>query len=66
LYLEGNIELLNTYGIAVIGSRDNTKYGEKMAKKFARELSLKGLTIISGMAEGIDSFAHMRKYRNNR
>lgn len=58
LYVSGNIELLKTSGIAVVGSRNATKYGEKMAKKFAKELSLYGLTIISGMAEGIDSFAH--------
>ena len=58
LYAEGNIKLLNTPGIAIIGSRKPTKYGEKMTKKFARELSSYGLTIISGLAEGIDSIAH--------
>lgn len=59
LYLEGNIKLLDTPGIAIIGSRECTKYGEKMAKRFSKELSLYGLTIISGMAKGIDSFAHI-------
>lgn len=59
LYLEGNIELLNTKGIAIIGSRVCTKYGEKMAKKFAKNLCAQGFTIISGLAKGIDSFAHI-------
>lgn len=59
LYLKGNIKLLETPGIAIIGSRKCTEYGEKMTDKFSSELSLYGLTIISGMAEGIDSFAHM-------
>ncbi len=59
LYVKGNIKLLETYGIAIIGARKCTKYGEKMADKFSTQLSLYGLTIISGMAEGIDSFAHM-------
>ena len=59
LYLKGNIKLLDTSGIAIIGSRECTRYGEKMAKKFAKELSLYGLTIISGLAKGIDSFAHI-------
>ena len=58
LYLKGNIRLLETHGIAIIGSRKCTKYGEKMTDKFSTELSLYGLTIISGMAEGVDSFAH--------
>lgn len=58
LYLKGNVELLKVPGIAVIGSRKCTKYGEIVAKKFSKELSLYGITIISGMAEGIDSFAH--------
>ncbi len=64
LYLKGNIELLNVPGIAIIGSRECTKYGEKMAKKFAKELSMYGLTIISGMAKGIDSFAHIGSIEN--
>ena len=59
LYLKGNIKLLDTSGIAIIGSRECTRYGEKMAKKFAKELSLYGLTIISGLAKGIDSFTHI-------
>ena len=59
LYAKGNLELLNKPGIAIIGSRKATEYGEKVTKKFAEELSLYGLTIISGMAEGVDSFAHI-------
>lgn len=59
LYVNGNIKLLDTLGIAIIGSRKCTKYGEKMAMKFSRELSMEGLTVISGMAQGIDSFAHI-------
>lgn len=58
LYIKGNIELLKTPAISIIGSRKCTEYGKRMSKKFARELSLYGITIISGLAEGIDSFAH--------
>ena len=46
----GNLELLNTYSISVIGSRVCSIDGMKNAKKFAKELSRQGLTIISGMA----------------
>ena len=59
LYYKGNIELLNSPGIAIIGSRGSTQYGEKMAKKFAKDLSFRGFVIISGMALGIDSYAHL-------
>lgn len=58
LYIKGNIKLLKTPIIAIIGSRKCTEYGKRMTQKFSRELSLYGLTIISGLAEGIDSFAH--------
>ena len=59
LYFKGNVKLLNTIGIAIIGSRNCTKYGERMAIKFSKELSENGLTIISGMAKGIDKYAHI-------
>ncbi len=59
LYYEGNIELLKTNAIAVIGSRKCSEYGRKMTKKFTKELVEYGLTIVSGMAIGIDSIAHL-------
>lgn len=58
LYVEGNIELLNTNCIAVIGSRGCTEYGEKWCEIFVKELVKHGLTIVSGMAIGMDSVAH--------
>lgn len=58
LYVKGNIQLLNKPAIAIIGTRKNSSYGERMTIKFARELSEYGLTIISGMAIGIDTIAH--------
>lgn len=58
LYIEGNIELLDTVGIAVIGSRHHSDYGKRMCQFFVKELVQYGVTIVSGMAEGIDSIAH--------
>lgn len=57
LYYKGNIEILNTDCIAIIGSRICTKYGSDQAQKFARALSKADFTIVSGLAEGIDSYA---------
>ncbi len=64
LYLEGNIELLNKNSIAIIGSRNCSENGKFLAKKFAKELVEQGLTIISGMAKGIDSHAHIETLNN--
>ena len=44
-------------GIAVVGTRHNTEYGQTVTERISRELAEKGVTIISGMAAGIDSFA---------
>ena len=64
LYLEGNIKLLDTHGIAIIGSRKCSENGSKMAKKFAQELVSQNITIISGMANGIDTYAHIGAIEN--
>lgn len=59
LYSIGNIELLNSDKIvAIVGSRKCSDYGRRYAKIFARELSEKGICIISGLAVGIDAAAH--------
>ena len=44
--------------IAVVGSRSATRYGQKMAYQLARDLALEGVTIVSGLARGVDSYAH--------
>lgn len=58
LYIEGNIENLNTNCLAVIGSRKCTDYGKKWCEIFVKELIKYDLTIVSGMALGIDMIAH--------
>lgn len=64
LYVEGNIDILKEIGIAVIGSRTNTQYGEKMCKKFVKNLVEYNINIISGLAFGIDSIAHKACLKN--
>ena len=59
LYVEGNEELLNKPIIAIVGTRKPTEYGRKVAKEFAQKLSEKGICIVSGLAEGIDTYAHL-------
>lgn len=58
LYLLGNAELLNQESIAIIGCRDCTKYGAENAYKFGYELAISNVCVISGLARGIDSYAH--------
>lgn len=59
LYVLGDENILNTKSVAIIGSRVCTPEGAKLAENFAKELSKKGICIISGMARGIDTSAHI-------
>ena len=59
IYVEGNEELLNKKSLAIVGTRNPTDYGKKMAFNFAKELSNEDICIVSGLADGIDSYAHL-------
>ena len=58
LFLKGRRELLGAPGLAVVGSRNATPGGKQTAELFSGTLSDAGLTIVSGMAMGIDAAAH--------
>lgn len=58
LYAKGDIGLLQRPMLAIVGSRNATRQGELDAEAFAAHLSAAGLTIVSGMALGIDAAAH--------
>ena len=59
LYTLGNIENLRKKCVAIVGSRKCTKYGYYTAKKIAYILAQRGYCIVSGLAKGIDSAAHI-------
>ncbi|GFK95528.1 DNA processing protein DprA [Fundidesulfovibrio magnetotacticus] len=59
LYWSGNVELLDAPAVAVVGSRDCSRYGVDLARRIARELSGQGVTVVSGLAQGIDREAHL-------
>lgn len=59
LYILGDISLLSEKSIAIVGSRKCTEYGRKQGTRFAYNLSKEGLVIVSGMAIGIDTSAHV-------
>ena len=58
LYYQGYWELVNTPCVAVVGSRKPTKEGVDRARRLARLLVQDGYTVVSGLAEGIDTAAH--------
>lgn len=58
LYCRGRVELLARPALAVVGSRNATAQGKRDAENFSRALSAAGLTIISGLAQGVDAAAH--------
>jgi DNA processing protein len=58
LFARGRVELLQTLGVGVVGTRRPTPYGLAVAERIAGDLAHAGLTIVSGMARGIDAVAH--------
>ncbi|GAB4484646.1 MAG: DNA-processing protein DprA [Thermodesulfovibrionales bacterium] len=58
LFLRGEYRKDDRFGVAVVGSRRNTTYGEAVTRRITSRLAEAGLTIVSGMARGIDTLAH--------
>jgi DNA processing protein len=58
LFAKGNPETLRNPSIAIVGSRLASPQGEKIAREFAKVFALSGLTVVSGLARGIDASAH--------
>ena len=58
LYCKGNISLLKTECLGVVGTRRATKYGKDACNKFVKDIASENITIVSGLAEGIDTVAH--------
>lgn len=65
LYYKGKIDNWNKPAIAVVGTRKMTSYGKLVAKQFTKGLSDAGLTIVSGLARGVDSQAHLTAVAEN-
>jgi len=58
LFARGRLELLDSLMIAVVGTRRPTRYGIAATEKLSADLAAAGITIVSGMARGIDTAAH--------
>ncbi|MCK4838528.1 MAG: DNA-protecting protein DprA, partial [Desulfobulbaceae bacterium] len=58
LYVKGCLSSLCNPGVAIVGSRAASAYGLKMSEDLAKQLARSGLTVISGLALGIDAAAH--------
>ena len=58
IYVKGDESPLNSKSIAIVGARKASTYGRNVAVRFAKELASMNINIVSGMARGIDSYAH--------
>ncbi len=58
LYYKGNLELLNRDLVSIVGTRRPCSYTKEFTHKLARELSKRGVVIVSGAAMGVDAIAH--------
>lgn len=58
IYVKGRMENNDKFAIAMVGSRNSTDYGITVAEKISHDLASSGLSIVSGMAKGIDTASH--------
>lgn len=65
LYVKGNLQASNSVSIAIVGTRKCTNYGKMAVDKFASEFARNNLIVTSGLANGIDTLAHMTTIKNN-
>jgi DNA processing protein len=65
LYYKGSADLNANKIIAIIGTRSHTEYSKHVTEKLAKELASENITIISGLAYGVDALAHKAAIKNN-
>lgn len=58
LYFKGSLKGLSNSTVAIVGTRKMTSYGREVTEKFSSELASFGVTIVSGLAHGVDTAAH--------
>ncbi|MGQ9677819.1 MAG: DNA-processing protein DprA [bacterium] len=58
LFLRGEIQERDRMAVAVVGTRFPSPYGIKVAKRLGQELARAGITVVSGLARGVDTYAH--------
>ncbi len=59
IYVVGNIQILRRKAISIVGTRNPTEYGKIASEKIAYNLAKENIIIVSGLAKGIDSYAHI-------
>lgn len=59
LYIRGNIENIYIDSVAIVGSRNSSSYGKFVARKIAKDIADRNVNIVSGLAVGIDKYAHI-------
>lgn len=65
LFIKGEIKKEDKNAIAIVGCRAASPYGKQIAEKIGRELAKRGITIVSGLAWGIDSIGHLSALEEN-
>lgn len=65
LYAKGKFKDIDDYSIAVVGTRQPTNYGKIQAEKLVADLAAQNITIVSGLARGIDSISHRTALKNS-
>lgn len=64
LFVRGSLSEEDKYSLAIVGTRNPTTYGKHVCEKFAAELSEQGIAVISGLARGVDTIAHVTTARS--
>ncbi len=65
LYLRGQLTEADQWAVAIVGTRRITAYGRQVSEEIARQLVQNGVSVVSGLARGIDSVAHTAALKNN-
>jgi len=65
LFCKGNLQLLNTNGISIVGSRDVSDFAIMITKRIANRLAENGFNVTSGYAKGVDTSAHLGALEGN-
>ena len=66
LYIKGNLKAADHQGFAIVGTRHASVYGLEMAERFGSDFAVQGVTVVSGLARGIDTAAHRGALKGGR